>query len=364
MYSFEPSEEQKMLIDVVKRYAENDLRPAAHEAEEEGKLPQALIEKGWELGILQASIPEEYGGFGEYSVITDVLATEELAWGDMAGAIAVMLPGLFMIPVMMVGSKEQKETYLSSIVEAEWTPYTAALLEGVMDFDPTDLQTMATENGDEYILQGEKRMVPFAADAKAMLVYANLDGKTQGFIVPEDTAGVSVGEREKLLGLNALPNYSVRFDDVRIPKENRLGGPGGHDFAPIIDSARLAMAAIAVGMARGALEYSVDYAKERTVFGVKVAQKQAIAFMIAEMDAELEAARLLTWEAAWRLDNEKEEASKAAYLALMSAVDMAMMVTDRSVQILGGYGYIREYPVELWYRNGRGIAMLTGLAMV
>jgi alkylation response protein AidB-like acyl-CoA dehydrogenase len=124
------------------------------------------------------------------------------------------------------------------------------------------------------------------------------------------------------------------------------------------------MAAIATGMAQGAFEYAVEYAKEREVFGVKVAQKQAIAFMIAEMAAEIEAVRLLTWEAAWKIDEGKEDAAKAAYLAHTGAVDMAMMVTDRSVQILGGYGYIREYPVELWYRNGRGIAMLAGLAMV
>jgi alkylation response protein AidB-like acyl-CoA dehydrogenase len=197
-----------------------------------------------------------------------------------------------------------------------------------------------------------------------MIVYASLDGQTQGFIVPKGVEGVSVGEREKLLGLNALPNYPVTFEGVRVPAANRLGGAEGHDFEPILNSMRIAMSAIAIGMAQGAFEYAVDYAKEREVFGVKVAQKQAIAFMIAEMAAEIEAVRLLTWEAAWKIDNQKEDAGKAAYLAHTGAVDMAMMVTDRSVQILGGYGYIREYPVELWYRNGRGIAMLAGLAMV
>ncbi len=364
MYSFEPSEEQQMLIDVVKRYAENDLRPAAHEAEENVELPAKLVEKGWELGILQASVPDEYGGFGERSVVTGVLAAEELAWGDMAGAMAVMTPGLFAMPVLMAGSEEQKKTYLPPIVEAEWQPYTAALIEPKFDFDPGDLSTTAEANGDAYVLNGKKCFIPFAADAEAMLVYAKLDGQTQAFIVPKGAEGLTVGERDKLMGLNAMPNFTVTLEGVSVPKANRLGGPEGHDFAPVIDSARVALAAMALGVARASLEYAAAYAKEREVFGVKVAQKQSIAFMIAEMDAEIDATRLLTWEAAWMLDNDKEGASKAAYLAIMGAIDMAIMVTDRGVQILGGYGYIREYPVELWYRNGRGIASLTGMAMV
>ena len=147
-------------------------------------------------------------------------------------------------------------------------------------------------------------------------------------------------------------------------EQDRLGGPEGHDFEPILASMRIACSASAVGLAKAALEYSRDYAKEREVFGVKIAQKQAIAFMLAEMATEIEAIRLLTWEAAWKMDNKKDDAFIEAYLASMGAVDMAMMVTDRAVQILGGHGYIREHPVEMWMRNGRGIAMLTGLVMV
>jgi len=175
---------------------------------------------------------------------------------------------------------------------------------------------------------------------------------------------LEVGERQKLLGLHALPLYALEINGARVSRENRLGGVDGHEFAPIIDSSRVALAAMAVGMSRAAFEYSRDYAKERDVFGVKVAQKQAIAFMLAEMATEIEAIRLLVWEAAWMLDNAKPETSKNAYLALTGAGDMAMMVTDRAVQILGGYGYIREYPVEMWMRNGRGIAMLNGLTIV
>ena len=364
MYSFEPSDEQKMLVDAVRRYASGDLRPAAHEAEESSALPPNLIEKGWELGFLQASIPEDFGGFGEYSAVTGVLAAEEMAWGDLAGMLAVFAPGSFALPILLAGSEEQKKTYLPGVVEAEWNPYTSALLEMRYDFDPNDLSTTAKESGGEYILNGEKAYVPFAQNAKAMIVYANLDGKTQGFIVPGDAQGLEVGERQKLMGINALPVYKVTLNQVSVPKGNRLGGPDGHDFAPILDASRVATAAMAVGLSRAAFEYSRDYAKEREVFGVKVAQKQAIAFMLAEMATEIEAIRLMTWEAAWMLDNQKPEASKNAYLAMIGASDMAMMVTDRAVQILGGHGYIREHPVELWMRNGRGIATITGLAIV
>ena len=364
MYSFEPNDEQQMLIDVAKRYAENDLRPAAHEAEESRELPQKLIEKGWELGVLQASVPEEFGGFGERSVLTNVLAAEELAWGDLAGTLAVMTPGLFVTPLLLGGTDEQKEKFLPDVVEAEWQPYTAALVEYRFDFDPTDLDTTAERDGDFYVLTGEKRYVPFADQAEAMVVYAKLDGKTQGFIVTKGAAGLSIGEKEKLMGLNALPLFAVKFDQVRIPLENRLGGEDGHDFAPILAASQISLSALAVGLAKASFEYSRDYAKERFVLGSYIAQKQSIAFMLAEMATEIEAIRLLNWEAAWQLDQGDPEAYQSAYLAYQGAADMVLMVTDRGVQILGGHGYIREHPVELWYRNGRGIATLTGLAIV
>jgi len=361
MYSFEPSDEQKMLIDAVSRYAQNDLRPAAHDAEENKELPLKLINKGWELGVLQASIPEAYGGFGERSVVTAVLAAEEMAFGDLAGALAVMAPGLFTLPILLAGTEVQKKQWLPPVIAAEWKPYTAAFIEYAFDFDPHDLKTTAKASGGDYVLNGEKAYVPYAATAEAMIVYASLAGKTQGFIVPKGAAGLTVGEeREKLMSLNALPLYRLKLENVKVPQANLLAG----DFASVLAASRVALTAMAVGVAKAAFEYSRDYAKEREVFGVKVAQKQAIAFMLAEMATEIEAARVLNWEAAWMLDAGKEDAFKQAYLALTGAIDMAMMVTDRAVQILGGHGYIREHPVEMWMRTGRGFAMFTGLAIV
>ena len=365
MYSFEPTEEQQMLIEAVGKFAINDLRSAAHEAEESSKLPKKLVSKGWELGLLQASIPEAYGGFGERSAVTGVLAIEEMAFGDLAATLTVLAPSLFAVPILLAGSEEQKQTHLPNVIEGEWSPYTSALIEYAFDFDPNALRTRATGIGDHFFLNGEKAFVPFAKDAEAILVYADLNGKTQGFIIPRGTPGLTISdEREKLMSLNALPLYRVQLNSVKVPVSNRLGGASGHDFEPILASMRVATAAAAVGVARAAFEYSMNYAKEREAFGVKIAQKQAIAFMLAEMRTEIEASRLLTWEAAWKLDQGKEDAFTEAYLAVTGAADMAMMVTDRAVQILGGHGYIREHPVEMWMRNGRGFAMFTGLAIV
>ncbi len=361
MYSFEPTEEQKMLIDAVSRYATSDLRTAAHDAEENKELPPKLISKGWELGILQASIPETYGGFGERSAVTGALAAEELACGDLAGALAVGTPGLFALPILLAGSEEQKKQYLHPIIEADWKPFTAALIEPTFDFDPNELKTTARVEGSDFILTGEKTFVPFADKAEAMVVYARLEDKTRMFIVPKGAAGLKVGqEREKYMGLNSIPFFKVTLEGVNVPGASLLPG----DFSPVLAASRVALAAMAIGVARAAFGYSRDYAKDRDVFGVKVGQKQAIAFMLAEMATEIEAIRLLVWEAGWAIDTLKEDASQKAYLAVTGAIDMAMMVTDRAVQILGGHGYIREHPVELWMRNGRGFATFTGLAIV
>jgi acyl-CoA dehydrogenase len=364
MFSFEPTEEQSMLIDATKRYATNALRPAAHDADEGRELPKSLIEKGWELGILQASIPEAYGGFGEHSAITGVLAAEELAWGDLAGALTIMLPATYAIPILIGGTEEQKKSLLMPVIEAEWRPYVSAFIESQFDFAPGAMSTSARLDGDHYVIRGEKAMVPFADKAESFLVFADYEGKTQAFMVPKGAAGLEIGGREALLGIQALPTFRLKLDDVRVPKDARIGGDEGFLPEPILASSNVAISALAVGVARAAYEYSLNYAKEREAFGGPIAQKQSIAFMLAEMAIEIEAIRLLVWEAAWKLDEGKEDAFQASCLALTGASDMAMMVTDRAVQILGGHGYIREHPVELWMRNGRGIPTFPGLAMV
>lgn len=363
MYGFEPTDEQNMLIDAVRRYAEKDLRGAGHDADKSGMFPPGLIEKGWELGVLQASVPEAYGGFGERSALTGVLAAEEMAWGDMAAALAVMTPATYAVPLLLAGTEEQKRSLLPPVIEGEWQPYTAAFIEPDFDFYPGEMRTQATPSSGGYRLAGTKAMVPFADQARSLIVYAACDGQTQAFVVPAQAAGLRVEAREALLGLGALPLFRVELDGVEVAGDSRLGGTQGHDPKPLLAAAAVAVAGLAVGLSRAAYEYALAYAKDRIVFGTPVAQKQSIAFGLAEMAIEIEAARLLVWEAAWMLDA-GQDASRQAYLALMGSADMAMMVTDRAVQYLGGHGYIREHPVERWMRNGRGVPVFPGLAMV
>jgi alkylation response protein AidB-like acyl-CoA dehydrogenase len=363
MYGFEPTDEQAMLIGAVQKFAGKDLREAAHEADEQGAFPDGILRRGWELGILQASIPDAYGGFGDRSAVTGALAAEELAWGDVAGALAIMTPGSFALPILIAGTEEQKQRWLPDVVKGDWRPFVAAMIEPHFDFYSGDLRTSAQRENGSYRLKGEKTMVPFGDVAEAFLVFARLQDKTQAFLTPRDAEGLVIGEADRCLGLGALPMRRVQLNDVRIPMENRLGGEAGFDPQTVLASANTAAAALAVGLARAAYEYALAYAKDRQAFGVPIGQKQSIAFMLAEMATEVEAARLLAWEAAWKIDA-GQDAFKTSALALTCASDMAMTVTDRAVQILGGHGYIREHPVERWMRSGRGVPLLPGLAVV
>jgi alkylation response protein AidB-like acyl-CoA dehydrogenase len=345
MLSFTPTDEQQMLVDAIAKFAVADVRPHAHDADEEDAFPPEIIQKGWELGILPASIPEAYGGFGEHSAVTNVLAAEALAWGDLALALAVMLPATVANPVY----------------------FSAALLEPSISFDANAPRTTAVREDGHYLINGEKCYVPFAPEAQMLLVYArdSQSGQVDGYLIERGAEGVSIGQREKLMGIRALPTYRVQFNNARVAASHKLGGEAGTRYQRILSHSRTALAALAVGVARAAYEYARDYAKTRVQFGVPVAQKQSIAFMLAEMAIEVDAARLMTWEAAWQLDSDpKGDHTAESYLAKEYAAKAALFVTDCAVQILGGHGYIREHPVERWLRNARGFAAFEGLAVV
>ena len=360
MFSFEPSEEQQMFIEAARKFSCKELRERAREADEHGELAPAVLTGGWELGLLPASIPEQYGGFGERSAVTGVLAAEELAWGDLSGALALSAPNLVAFPVLLCGSEQQKAELLPQFCSDAYAPASAALIEPRYDFDGNALKTTATRSNGDFVVNGAKCNVPCAAEAEWMVAYASCDGRTEGFLVKKGTRGVEVKEREQNMGMKAFPLYSVDFHDCRA---QRLGGEGGTDFQLLLNCSRVALAAMAVGVARGAYEYALEYAKNRKAFGEAIAQRQSIAFMLAEMFMDIEAARLMIWEAAWLLD-EKRDATRAACLAKNFADEMALMVTDRAVQTLGGHGYIRDYPVEMWLRNARGFAVMEGIAIV
>jgi alkylation response protein AidB-like acyl-CoA dehydrogenase len=196
-----------------------------------------------------------------------------------------------------------------------------------------------------------------------MLVYANEDGRTQGFIVNKGTPGLEIGDREKLMGVKALPTYHVNLNNCQINADCKLGGEAGINFPRLLNYSYVALAAMAVGVARASYEYALKYAQEREAFGEPIASRQAIAFMLAEMAIEIDATRLMVWEAAWKLDQGQDAAREAA-LVKRYADTMVLTATDNGLQVLGGHGYIREHPVELWLRNGRGFATFDGLAMV
>jgi len=366
MISFTPTDEQQMLIDAVRRYSTNDVRPVAHDADESGALPQAVLDTGWEIGILPGNIPESLGGFGDdYSALTGALAYEELAFGDLSLAMQLMTPALVAIPLILDGTDTQRDDLLPLFLDEKPPRLTAALLEPRINFDPRELKTTAVSEGDNFILNGQKAYVPLAGGAEQILVYAwNQDaGQLVGFFVRGDSEGLTVGPREKLMGVRALPTYPVTLENVRVGADCRLGGDAGCDFGRLLAHNQVALAALAVGVMRGALEYAIQYAKEREQFGAPIATKQAIAFLLADCAMEVDAARLMVWEAAWKLD-QNQDASKEAYLAKQYVDQASVMVTDSAVQVLGGYGYIREYPVERWLRNARGFAAFHGMAMV
>jgi len=364
MVSFSPSEEQQMIINMVKEFSTDHLRKAYRECDESGIIPPDLLDTAWEFGFISTSIPEECHGLGEErSSLTGALIAEELAWGDLSIAMHILCPSLVAIPLTEMGTDEQKNRYLPDFCGDKFKTSTAALIEPRYNFDPSGLSTTAKLNGGDYILNGEKCFVPLAADADLILVYASEDGKTQGFLVEKGTAGLEINDREKNMGIKALATYEVSLKDCRVPKENRLGGDEGCDFSRIMNCSRVALSAMSVGVARGSFEYARDYAKERYAFGEPIASRQTIAFMLAEMAIEIDAARLMVWEAAWKLDR-GDDSTKEAALAKDYADDMVLSVTDRAVQILGGHGYIRDHPVELWLRNGRGFATFNGMAIV
>jgi acyl-CoA dehydrogenase len=364
MISFSPSEEQQMIVNMVKEFANGEMRKIYRECDESGEIPDHIIDTAWEMGFISTCIPEKHQGLGEeHSALTGSLIAEELAWGDLSMAMHILCPALVSLPIVETGTEEQKSQYLPAFCAEKYKPATAALIEPRFDFDPCSLATTAKADGNDYLLNGEKCYVPLAADADLLLVYAAENGSTQGFLVERGTPGLEIGEREMNMGIKALATYELTLKDCCIPKGNRLGSEKGCDFSRILNCSRVALSAMAVGVARAAFEYSRDYAKERYAFGEPIASRQTIAFMLAEMAIEIDATRLMTWEAAWKLDR-NEDATKEASLTKAYADDMALMVTDRAVQILGGHGYIRDHPVELWLRNGRGFTTFNGMAIV
>ncbi|MBN1691444.1 MAG: acyl-CoA dehydrogenase family protein [Dehalococcoidia bacterium] len=363
MISFSPSEEQKMVVSTVKQFATDVMRKKFRDCDESGEIPAEIIDTAWELGLVISCIPEQWGGSGwDHSALTGVLMAEELAWGDLSMAMHILAPSLAILPIVEMGTEEQKNKYLPPLCGGKFASATASFVEPRFDFDCNELGTTARKNGG-YTLSGQKCYVPLAADAGFNLVYAREGSSNQVFIVEKGAKGLEIGAKEKNMGIKALATYELSLKDCKVPLESRLGGDKGCDFKRLSNLSRVALAAMAVGVGRSTLEFSRDYARDRYAFGEPIGSRQAVAFMVADMAIEVDAARLLAWEAAWKLDRQ-EDATRESCLAKTYADNMAMLVTDYGVQVMGGHGYVRDNPVELWFRNGRGFPTFTGMAIV
>ncbi len=360
MISFEVTEEQQIARDSLHGFAESALRPIARECDEASALPERFLDEAWQLGLVSTQLPEAFGGGGEpRSPLTNALVLEELAWGDAGLALAALAPAAFAFAVADSGTEEQQRALLPLFCGKRVHAAALAVIEPGPAADAALPRTLAEPKGAGFVLSGSKRFVPLADRASHFLVIARNNGGVDAFVVPRDAGGLRIGEPDPKLGLRALPTASLELERVELPAEARLGAARGCDVRRILDSARTAIAVALVGLARGVLDYAIPYAKEREAFGTAIARKQSIAFRLADMHIETESMRWLAWKAASQLERGLS-ATRAAHHAHAYAAEQAMWIADEGVQVLGGHGFIREHPVEMWYRNARTLSVLEG----
>ncbi len=364
MISFKPTEEQEVVRDSLHDFAEQAMRPIARECDEASKLDEEFLAQTWELGLVNTQLPAAFGGAGETrSPVTNAIALEELAWGDASLAVAAMAPAGFAFAVADQGSESQQKRWLPAFGEETYHAGALAFCEPGAAFDATRPQTTAEAKGDAFVLRGAKALVPMADRATQFLVLARNGEALDAFVVPREAAGLHISDPAKNLGLKALPTATLELDGVEVPAADRLGESAGCDVQRLLNHSRTALAAVLVGLSRGVLEYAVPYAKDRQAFDQAIAQKQGIAFKLADMHIETESMRWLLWKAASQLE-QGLDATRAARFAFDYAAEKAMWVADQGVQVLGGHGFIREHPVEMWYRNARTLGVLEGTLSV
>ncbi len=362
MIDFQPSEEQQLVADTVRQFAANEVRPLARESSESRSLPTATLERAHELGLVANAIDEAHGGGGERSAVTAVLIAEELAFGDLAIALGILSPSLIALPVCDHGTESQRAAYLPRFAGPQFVPGSLAVVEPSFRSDPMTPETRARWTGDEYVLDGRKCFVPWQDGGDEVLVLALEDDVPQAFFVEREAHGLQA-EPERNLGVDGIPTVELTFAGVRVAASAKLGGEAGANVRDLVDRGRVGLAAMGVGVANAAFEIARDYAKEREAFGAPIATKQAIAFKLADMAIEIDGARLLVWEAAWRLD-QGESATREATLAYQQVGRIALEVADGAVQVLGGHGYIRDYLPELHLRNARSFASFEAMTLV
>lgn len=361
---FSLSEDQLELKDLTHQFAKNEMRPVAGEFDEKNEFPRDIMKKAFEIGFLTSGIPVEYGGTG-FTTMDNVIVCEELAWGCAGMYTSIMANTLATTPIVLFGSDDQKKEFLTPLTK-EMRFACFGLTEREAGSDNTAIRTTAKKDGDHYILNGSKTFITNAGVSHMGVIFASTD-KDRGargltaFIVPMDLPGVTVGKKENKMGHRASNTAEIYFDNVKVPAKNvlRREGMGFIIALKTLDFARPAVGAGGLGVARAAYEEALNYSQTRIQFGKPIAAFQHNAFKLADMATEIDAARLLVYRSAWMLDNNMK-ASKESAMAKIVATDVAMKVSTEAVQILGGYGYMKEYPVEKMMRDAKLLQIYEG----
>ena len=364
LFDLEPSDEQQMLRDSVRDFAMARLRPVAQAADEACAATPELLGQANELGLSMVGVPEELGGAVEQrSAVTSVLMSEALAQGDMGIAVACLAPAGVSTAISLWGDAGQQSTYLPAFLSEDVPAAALALMEPRALFDPFHLNTRAREADGGYVLDGVKSLVPRAGDGELFIIGAELEGRGPAlFIVESKTAGISV-EPEPAMGVRAAATGRLAFDRVKLPAEALLGGGDPAVYSECVQLGRLGWCAVALGAGQSVLDYVVKYVDERRAFGEPISNRQAVAFMVANIAIELDGMRLATYRAASRIDQNLSFAREAA-LARRLCAERGMAIGSDGVQLLGGHGYVKEHPVERWYRDLRAAGLFEGGLLV
>jgi alkylation response protein AidB-like acyl-CoA dehydrogenase len=364
LFDLTPDDEQQMLSESVRDFALAQLRPAARAADDQCAAPAELLAQSSELGLTMIGVPEALGGAVEQrSAVTSVLMSEALAGGDLGIALACLAPAAVSTALSLWGDAEQQATYLPEFVGQNVPAGALAVIEPQPMFDPFALQTTARPANGGYVLDGVKALVPRAADGELFVVAAELNGQGPAlFLVESKTRGISV-EPQPAMGLRAAATGRLIFKAVQLPAGALLGGGGRGVFAECVALARLGWCALAVGAAQAVLDYVIPYVKDRTAFGESISNRQAVAFAVADIAIELEGMRLATYRAAARVDGDQSFSREVA-LARRLCAERGMTIGSQGVQLLGGHGYVKEHPVERWYRDLRAAGLMEGALLV
>jgi acyl-CoA dehydrogenase len=364
---FTLTDEQKALREMAHDFAEKEMRPVAWEYDKDGTWPEDVLRKAWELGLMNSHIPEEYGGPGA-AYFDGTLIEEELGWGCSGIGTSIACNGLATAPIALGGSEETKQEFLGRLTE-DFGLASFCLTEPDAGSDVSGMRTTAVKKGDKYVLNGSKCFITNGGYADFYTVYAKTDKDAghrgiSAFVVPRDDT-VTVDKKEDKMGQRASNTATITFNDTEVPAGNLLGEENkGFKLAMMtLDRTRPGVAAMAVGIARAAFEFATEYSKERVQFGVPIAMHQAIQFMIADMATDVEAARLLVWKSAVELDQGKRNTLTSSH-AKRFAADTAMKVATDAVQVYGGYGFIKEYPVEKLMRDAKIMQLYEGTSQI